>query len=235
MKKILSFILMCTLVVAPMSFTTEDINAATSKKVYKYKTVDKSETFTGKSCTIKVDNYYKRVVLKGKTKAIKKINKSLKSYSKKFFKKGYSAKEYAANDVDYKTNDYVEYYEDCANQNLSYKNKKYVSIAVGESWYAGGVSNITEYGYTYSLKTGKQIKNIKKFTKLKSLTKIKNALKAMALEADPGYDVSEIDNMKATEFNFYLDESGNVVVCFPPYSLGYGGWTKKFTLKGKIK
>lgn len=43
---------------------------------------------------------------------------------------------------------------------------------------------------------------------------------------DKDYDTSDVDKTKIKDLNFYINAEGKVVVCFGPYSLGYGGWSK---------
>ena len=97
------------------------------------------------------------------------------------------------------------------------------------------MSNIFEYGRTFDLNTGKEIKKLTKVTKESNLKKIKKTLKKKIKKEDKGYDVSELNKMKDSDFSFYIKKNGKVVVCFGPYALGYGGWTKTFELAGKYK
>ena len=197
-------------------------------ETYTYKTDKDNKTFKDAS-TIKVEHYYKRVVLNGSSKAIKSINKQLKAYSDQFMKQKSAAFDYAANDCKISNCDTT--YVDFVKQKVSFRSDKIVCIYTKSEWWAGGVSNTDEYGYTFNLKTGKLIKKITSVTKTSSLSKIKAKLKK-SIKADQ-YDASELDEMGAADFRYYINSKGNVVVCFAPYELGYGGWCKKYTLKGK--
>ena len=68
---------------------------------------------------------------------------------------------------------------------------------------------------------------------------IKKTLKKMALKDDENLSGADVDlaikGKKAKDFYFYLDENGDVVVCFGPYEMGYGGWARTYTLEGDIK
>lgn len=200
-----------------------------------YEKIDHSKTFTGDGCTIRVENYYKYAQLKGNTKAIKSINKKLKKMAKDAMEKESGAVEYAVEDCNYRTVD--ESYSDHFVQKVTYLTKNTVSIQTMWLWYAGGVSNSSVYGSTYNLKTGKQIKNITEFTKESSISKIRKTIVKKALKSDSLLQKEAVENIvnkkKATEFEFYINKNGNVVVCFGAYELGYGGWYRAFTLAGK--
>ena len=47
------------------------------------------------------------------------------------------------------------------------------------------------------------------------------------------YDTAEILKMKASQFNYYINKNGKVTVCFGPYELGYGGWSKTCKVAGR--
>ena len=141
--------------------------------------------------------------------------------------------EYAEDDCNYRTEN--DTYNDYVTQKVSYLSSDIVSIVTTNNWYAGGVSNVDTYGYTFDLKTGKEIKKLTSVTKTTSLSKIKSTL-TKKIEADPNnFDPSDLKDMKATDFHFYINSKGKVVVCFGPYELGWGGWTKKYTLSGKYE
>ena len=253
MKKIMSFALICALTIAPVNIpqTVKEVKTgnitiktsmanafADSERAYYYKTVDHSKTYSGNMGTITLNNYYKRVVLKGDSAAIKRINKKLKSYSKQFLGTESAVAGYAASDVDNSTwlkdsGGNFDYYDTCYSK-VKFISDKYVSIMTTSHWFAGGVSNDTISGFTFNLKTGKRIKNIKRFTKLKTLSGIKKKLISKIDADENGYDTSEIADMKATDFNYYITKKGNVMICFGPYDLGFGGWSKTYTLKGKL-
>ena len=226
--------------------TTTETETQTKKKTtslfkVKQKKVDKSKTFTGSKSQITATCYYTRVVLKGKNENLKKINKQLKKLSKNFFKGQNgtaSIYEMAKNQSDmFDQNDEFMSY---AGQDVQFVNKKYVSITESAYWYAGGVHNVMVDGYTFSLKTGKQVKKITKFTKTKSLKKIKKKLKKQILSRY-AEDIFEnkfkecIDDKKASEFNFYINEKGKVAFCFDPYEIGAGAYYREYVLPGKYK
>lgn len=200
-------------------------------ETYTYKTDKNNKTFKGDKCTITVKNYYKRIVLSGSSKAVASINKQLKRYSDEFMSKESGAFEYASEDCNNRTAD--DTYDDYVTQKVTYLSDDIISIQTTSNWYAGGVGNTNVYGYTFNRKTGKLIKKITSVTKTTSLSSIKKTLKK-SIKAKQ-FDPKELDNMKADDFQYYINSKGKVIVCFGPYALGYGGWTKKFTLSGKYE
>lgn len=198
---------------------------------YHYQTMDRSKVFSDE-CTIKLDRHFTYVVLEGKTPAIRSINKTLADSAGKEMNLTSNAEASAIADSknEYRRSEtYCDYY----NEEVTYQSKNVVSIKESWYWYAGGVSNTFEGGRVFDLKTGKEIKDITRCTKEKSLAKIKAILKNKINSGKEGYNASGLNKMKATDFEFYIGKRGNVVVCFGPYELGYGGWTKKYTLPGK--
>ena len=233
-KKISVAVLAGVLAVGLMaSVAPKDQIVAHAAEAYTYKTAKNNQTFKGESCTITLKKYYKRVVLSGSSSAVKAINKQLEKYSDEFMAEPSGAVEYAKEDCKYRT--YDETYNDYVTQKVSYLSDDIISIVTTYNWYAGGVGNTNTYGYTFDLKTGKEIKKLTSVTKTTSLSKIKSTL-TKKIEADPNnYDASDLKDMKATDFHFYINSKGKVIVCFGPYELGYGGWTKKYTLAGKYE
>ncbi len=231
-KKISVAVLASVLAVGPMAAVApKDQIVAHAAEAYTYKTAKNNQTFKGEGCTITVKHYYKRVVLSGSSNAIKSINKQLKKYSDEFIAEPSGAVEYAEEDCKYRT--YDETYNDYVTQKVSYLSNDIISIVTTYNWYAGGVSNVNTYGYTFDLKTGKEITKLTSVTKTASLSKIKSTL-TKRIEAQQ-YSASDLKDMKATDFHFYINSKGKVIVCFGPYELGYGGWTKKYTLAGKYE
>lgn len=262
MKKIMPVMVACAVAFAPITNTaiyahdntttttstneSETKNDTTNKDLkpkkiknikIRYKTTDKSKTYKGTKSTIKAENMFERVVLKGKQKGIKKINKQLKKYSKNFFK----TSDYQSIHVHAKSMSNEREIDDTyflsGTQRVSFVGKKYISIVESSGWYAGGVHNTTIMGHTFNLKTGKEIKKITKFTRIKKLKKLKKAIKKeveRTLFDDPVYKPEIIDIKRATDFDFYIDKDGSVKVCFQPYEIASGGWYREYTLKGRV-
>ncbi|MCR5099113.1 MAG: hypothetical protein K6B14_09220 [Lachnospiraceae bacterium] len=193
------------------------------------KKINKSKTYNG-SCKVKVTNYAKYVVLSGNDAGLKKINAALKKEATKFMKDS-MVHEYASEQVRYGTYDdtYMDYYE----QKVSFMNDEVVSISTGRYWYAGGVSNTFVGGVTFDLKTGKRIKDITEFTKEQDIKVLRKQIKKKIDAQKQGYETAEILKMKATQFDFYINKSGSVTVCFGPYDLGFGGWSKTCKVPGR--
>ncbi len=210
-----------------------DVDIACPLPTASKKKVNKSKTYTG-SCTVKVKNYYSRVVLKGDDAGIAKINKSLKKLSNEFMKNS-NVHEYAAEQVKYGS--YDDNYEDYGGQTVTFMNDEVVSICATRRWYAGGVSNTFYDGYVYNLKTGKQMKKITSFTKETNIKKLRKTILKKMVKAGKLSELAkpEIDKMTAKDFNFAINKKGNVEVYFGPYTLSHGGWTTECTVAGKYK
>lgn len=105
----------------------------------KAKTTTKKVTAVNKKYgKIKVESYYKKVVLKGNSKAVKKINKAIQKDCKTFLKGSDSLVSYAK--MDKKTKKYADTYVNTAVSKVSYNNKGIISIVVSTEWYAGAVT-----------------------------------------------------------------------------------------------
>lgn len=232
-KKLLAAMMFGLVMLFMVSIGT-DITAQAAVKT-KYEKIDRSKTFKGSASTIKVKNYYKYVQLEGDTAAIKAINSSIKKYAKAAMKNPSGLLDYVEDDVEYR--EYDDIYYDCYSQKVTYQSKDVISISTTYTWYAGGVSNTGLYGCVYDLNTGKEIKKITALTKETSIVKLRKTIVKKALASDSNLTREEVESVvnqkKATDFDFYLNKNGNVVVTFGPYELGYGGWFRSFTLAAK--
>ncbi len=222
----------------PLSLT-ETAHAASALS-YKYKTVGDVKTYTGSKCTITVDHTFKKVVLSGSTKGIKKIKKSINKWAKGFISEeseAYETAEETANEREYDDD-----YFDRTVCGVKLNNGKILSIAAEWQWYAGGVYNAGVYGKTYNVKTGKEL-NIKKATGL-SLKKIRKKvlkkLKKLGLDVksdviyDDGEEISVkeyLADMDADDFKFFLKSENKCVVGFESYELGQGTSAISVTIK----
>lgn len=225
LKKIVCIIMCLCLTATGISFGANDTYAASKK--YSYKTLGEISKLKS-TYTLTVDDTYKYAIIKGDTDAIKKINSTLKPASYEHSE----VYEMAQLSVDSLT--YDDTYTDNKVQRVKYMSDDVLSVQESRIWYAGGVSNVFVYGYNFDIKTGELVTDITRFTKQKDLKKIKKTLKKKILADESGYDPSELDDMGKDDFQFYLNSKGNVVVCFGPYTLGFGGWTKPFVLKGDV-
>jgi len=64
------------------------------------------------------------------------------------------------------------------------------------------------------------------------LKKLKKLIIRKVKKLDENYETTEIEDKKATDFNFYITKKGKVCVCFGPYELGFGGYTKRVYVAG---
>lgn len=198
----------------------------------KAKTTTKKVTAVNKKYgKIKVESYYKKVVLKGNSKAVKKINKAIQKDCETFLKGSDSLVSYAK--MDKKTKKYEDTYVNTAVSKVSYNNKGIVSIVVSTEWYAGGVGNENTYGMTFDLKTGKKI-TLDKVCADKT-SKVASTLKKKILKEDASLDVRNVTKNKVKDMSFYLKPGKKAVVCFGPYELGWGGWVRTYTIKSKYQ
>ena len=198
----------------------------------KAKTTTKKVTAVNKKYgKIKVESYYEKVVLKGNSKAVKKINKAIQKDCKTFLKNSDSLVKYAK--ADKKTKKYADTYLNTAGSRVSYNDKGIISIVMTVNWYAGGVGNVDAYGMTFDLKTGKKI-TLDKVCADKT-SKVASTLKKQILKEDSGLDVKNITKNKVKDMSFYLEPGKKAEVCFGPYELGWGGWVRIYTIKSKYQ
>ena len=222
----LCMIMMFIAIAPPMSV------CAASKSI---KTTSKRITVYDKTYgKIRVQEYYDQILLKGNTKAINKINKQLKEIYKKF-KKGMKSGaagivEYAKMDLD---RGYKDTYYDKVDATVSYNNGNVICIKFMSKSYFGGVCDTSDWGVTYSLKSGKEL-NLKQVCVNKP-SKIVSDLKQKILAEDSYADISNVTVANVKNMSFYLEPGQKAVVCFGPYELGSGGWTRTYIVKSKYK
>lgn len=209
---------------------------AASKAKYSYQKVDVSQTYD--SGRVKATVYYKKPVLKGKSSAINKINKSITKDCNNFIysESAKSLCEYAKYEAEEGNlkNEKIEYYF-YANTKVTYNNKGIISIKVKTYWYAGGVSNTDVYGLNYSLKTGKKLKLTNVCSGSKTSVK-----KAVLQKVKKDKDAAQIDWTKLNSYDvnkmrFFIKPGKKAIVCFGPYEICYGGWYRTYTIKSKYK
>lgn len=176
------------------------------------------------SAKAKTKVYYKAVHLKGKSKAIEKINAELQKDKTKFLKSVNVKRinEYAQNESSDIT--YLYY----ANSKIMYNTKKVVSVKVVTHWFAGGVYNKDIYGFTFNKKTGEKLK----FTGVSAQSRqaIKETIKEKLIAKDHSLQ-GNIRNFNVKKLKFYLKGKNKAVVCFAPYEVGYGGWARTVGMK----
>lgn len=229
-KKIarLSLALMFVMVLLVSNHTETD---AATKVRYTYKTYDKSQTYKGKSCTIRDVEKYRRVIIKGKSKAVKKINQVLKETCDGVLK-AMPAGEWAKEDADYRK--YDETYNNVYTSKVMYNEKGIISIRIDYKWYQGGLGYRGCNCFTFDLSTGKQLKltDVCKGSNRSLTKKIKDKL-VKKYTRDEFYG-SDLDSISAKKCDFYLKKGGKVVVTFDQGEISWaGGGPYDIMLKSK--
>lgn len=176
---------------------------------------------------------YQLPQLKGDSTAIKKINKSLRVDYKKNLSGKESLFEYFEGDK-YNSfrQDYGAKYYDTATCKVMFNQNGYISFRYLCKWYAGGVSNVWEYGLTYRLKDGKKMGIQDVLAGSRDSAKQRIASTYANKISSRGYE--PIMKMKYSEFCFYIKPGKKVVVCFGPYQPMGGNGKSSITMKGKI-
>jgi len=215
--------------------SVEAAGKTTKKKaVYTIKTYKAS--YKGKKLTAKYQ--YDLPRLKGSSKAVKKINASLKKGDGSRLISGYNPKAKTNLIAIVKANDknmrYKEEWHDITKCKASYNKKGYISFKYSCQYYIGGVVNDYTYGRTYDLRTGKELtvadviagdeKQVKQKIVRALLKRVDNS--AMRKEA--------LKYITLKDINFYLKD-GKVVVCFGPYLPGGGLGKAEIVLDGNYE
>lgn len=203
---------------------------AATKAEYTYKTYDKSKTYKGKKSTIKDIEKYKRVILKGDSKAVKKINKVLKAECDA--KLAGMPTGNAERDVDMLGFD-IEY-SNIYTSKVTYNDNGVISIRINYEWFQGGTVNYGCDCYTFDLTTGERLKltDACKGSNASLTKKIKTKLiKKYSKDAF----MSELfDCISAKKCDFYLNKKGKAVVMFDKYEIADGaGGAFTVTLNSK--
>lgn len=191
---------------------------AATKAQYTYKTYDKSKTYKGKKSTIKDVEKYKRVILKGDSEAVKKINQVLEEVCDAAVKEmPVDSAEYAADNLPYD-----DEYRNVYTSKVTYNANGVISIMISYEWYQGGVLDYGCTGYTFDLTTGKQLKltDVCNGSNRTLMKKIKNQL-VKKYSKDAFYE-STVDQLSADDCHFYLKKGGKAVVVFGKYEISYG-------------
>lgn len=198
----------------------------TTKKQAVYTIKKHKKSYKGKKVTIKYR--YDVPELKGKSKVVKQINKSLKNdYLKE---KGHTiVDEYKNGKNGIDSYSRQEEWFELKKCKCTYNQNGYLSFKYSGDWFAGGVYNGWNYGMNYNLKNGKKLKL--KDVMAGSSYKIKRTIADTAVAEGYSFMESHIMEMKLSEFAFYLKD-GNVVICFGPYVPGGGNGHLDLTVKG---
>ena len=191
---------------------------AATKAQYTYKTYDKSKTYKGKKSTIKDVEKYKRVILKGDSEAVKKINQVLEEVCDAAVKEmPTGSAEYAAEHLSYD-----DEYRNVYTSRVTYNANGVISIMISYEWYQGGVLDYGCDGYTFDLATGEQLKltDVCNGSDRTLMKKIKNKLiRKYSIDA---FSQSSVDELSADKCDFYLNKGGKAVVVFDKYEIAAG-------------
>lgn len=190
--------------------------------------------------------YFQYPKLEGNSAEIKKINEVLENAMKAYMEaeNAERLKEYTSIAIDNKSfnNDKEQYYWK-TNCKITYNANNIISMHMKERWYAGGVYNQKDYGYTFNLKTGKTLSAIDVIGKTPKevISKVLTSAKAyLKKNYKDSYDViwKDVSNIinayDAKDFKFYLTP-GKAHICFESYELNLGASYQVFSVNSKYK
>lgn len=173
---------------------------------------------------------------KGNSKEIAKINDVLENAMKVFMadENVERIKEGTLYYIDNKMfSEYTEQLYWKTTCKITYNKNNIISMHMKEMWYAGGVYNQYDYGYTFNLETGKTLTAIDVIggkSEVVSSKVVANAKKyfnknEIVLDEDLWKNISNtINTFDAKELKFYL-KPGKAYICFGSYELNLGtGW-----------
>ena len=175
MKKIVSLFMTILMIVSVITVNfSQRAFAKTNKGVAKYNitNVNKSKKFSNDITYIK---YYKKVVLKGSSKSIKKINKVLNADCNKYMnKKTVDQKYKSISSLNKLPSGTVSTFRATHTSKVKYNKNNIISVSVSSYDSMGGVPNTTLYGFTYNVKTSKKLtlKNVTNYSKKKLKSEI---------------------------------------------------------------
>ncbi|MCC8066114.1 MAG: Ig-like domain-containing protein, partial [Clostridiales bacterium] len=197
---------------------------------YSYSKTDQSKTYGN----VKANVYYQKVVLKGSSSAIAKINSSINSDMNSFLNSSNKSSlyEYAesGNEAGCRDNYYYT-----ATSTVTYNNSGIISIQVKTYWYAGGVSNTDVYGLTYDLSTGEKLTLVDVCEGSASTIKSRVVTKVTNSDDSSSIEWKTLNGYTTKKMDFYLKPNYKAVVCFGPYEINYGGWYRTYTIRSKYK
>ena len=183
MKKIVSLFMTILMIVSVVTVNfSQSAFAKTNKGVAKYNitNVNKSKKFSNDITYIR---YYKKVVLKGSSKSIKKINKVLNADCNKYMNKKTVDQEYKSiGSLNKLPSGMVSTFRATHTSKVKYNKNNIISVSVSSYDSMGGVPNTTLYGFTYNVKTSKKLtlKNVTNYSekklKVKSLRSYRKSM-----------------------------------------------------------
>lgn len=184
--------------------------------------------------------------LKGNSKGIAKINKVLQNEMKNYMahenveRIEESTLDFIDRKMFYDNKDQLYWKTTCK---VTYNKNNIISMHMTEKWFAGGVYNQKDYGYTFHLKTGKMLSAVDVIggTSKEVSNKVVSSArkyfnkKENAIETDLWKEVSKtIKTFDAKELNFYLTP-GKAYICFASYELNLGTGWQIFSVTSKYK
>ena len=235
MKKIVSLFMTILMIVSVITVNfSQRAFAKTNKGVAKYNitNVNKSKKFSNDITYIK---YYKKVVLKGSSKSIKKINKVLNADCNKYMNKKTVDQEYKSiGSLNKLPSGMVSTFRATDTSKVKYNKNNIISVSVSSYDSMGGVPNTTLYGFTYNVKTSKKLtlKNVTNYSKKKLKSEIIKKLQKK-------YGNRLFKNYKKYVKNvyklpFYITNN-KCVIAFKPYTVTSSGTYSSVTVKSKYK
>ena len=197
--------------------------AASSAK-FSYKTKDRNTSYGEDKMNAEVS--YRMVVLKGKSAAVRKINKAIEKDCKSFLNSR-NANDLLNDVSEMNENGVHDNYESIyyyrADSAVTYNRRNVISICVDVEWFAGGVRDTAIYGMTFDLKTGKKLglKQVCSGTAKQIKSRILKLLeKQQAVEP---LILTDVYKYKLADFDFFLRRGNRAMICFDSYELGYLG------------
>lgn len=184
--------------------------------------------------------------LKGNSNEINKINKILENAMKAFMtdENVEEIKESTLYYIDNKIfSEYTQQLYWKTTCKVTYNKNNIISMHMKEMWYAGGVYNQYDYGYTFNLETGKMLTAIDVIggkpevvaSKVVSGAKKYFNKNETTLDADLWKRISNtINTFDAKELKFYL-KPGKAYICFGSYELNLGTGWQIFPVTSKYK
>ncbi|SHL15529.1 protein of unknown function [Anaerocolumna jejuensis DSM 15929] len=233
-------LLTCFLIIISILLVDTSLNAFAASVTKAEYTMKKDKvTYKDNNGKVRGIVFFQYPVIKGETGAAKKINDVLKKESKAYMQNenAETLKEYAEAAIDnngFYSEDEQYYYK--TNCNVTYNDNSIISLHMKNGWYAGGVYNQTDFGYTFDLKSGDKLEL--KDVASGNPTTIKNNILAAAkkyLTSNSDFDKKAYDyirSCKLKDYKFYLSK-GKVYICFESYELGRGNGWDIFSIKSK--
>lgn len=221
MKKILSILVSVTLLFSMVNVGNPKVFA----KTFAYKTVSDKKTFNNNGKRL-LEMSYSSIKIEGSSKAIKKINKKLKSKTTIFMSNWNSNKEAVLKGEKELSGIADSSYTSMSlNIKVTGDTKKYFSVSQSyiEYWKGAAHPNSVTSGIVFSKKTGKELmlnkilKLSKKKTKKKIIKKLSKFNKKYQGVLYDDYS-KLVKNYKLKDFNYYI-EGNNLVVTFSPYEI----------------